>query len=181
MGSILIAMPKTEDAERIAGLVQRSGLMHEVEVCITGAEVLRIANDREYGVVICSKRLKDMSYIELTEYLPTNFAVVVLTSDVSLETRSERCVKLMLPLKRSDLISTIEMMTSGYERRRRKLKQQTPRKRNDEERQVIDQAKALLMERNGMTEPEAFRYLQKNSMDLGRTLVETAQMILVMN
>lgn len=181
MGSILIAMPKAEDAEKIAGLVQRSGLMHEPEICATGAEALRIANDREYGVVICSKRLKDMSYIELSEYLPSNFGLVVLTADVSLETPSERCVKLILPIKRSELVSTIEMLTSGYERRRRKLKQQTPRKRSDEERQIIDQAKALLMDRNGMTEPEAFRYLQKNSMDLGRALVETAQMILVMN
>lgn len=181
MGSILIAMPKTEDAQKLAGLVGRSGLMHEVEICATGAEVLRIANDREYGVVICSKRLRDISYIELTEYLPSNFGVVVLTSDVSLETNSERCVKLIQPIKRSDLVSTINMMTAGYERRWRKSRQQVPRKRNDEERQVIDQAKALLMERNGMTEPEAFRYLQKNSMDLGRTLVETAQMILVMN
>jgi response regulator NasT len=34
------------------------------------------------------------------------------------------------------------------------------------------------MERNNMTEPEAYRYLQKNSMDMGRTLLETAYMIL---
>ena len=32
-----------------------------------------------------------------------------------------------------------------------------------------------------MTEPEAYRYLQKNSMDMGRTLSETAQMILLVN
>ena len=31
-----------------------------------------------------------------------------------------------------------------------------------------------------MSEPEAFRYLQKNSMDFGRTMVESAQMILAM-
>ena len=37
------------------------------------------------------------------------------------------------------------------------------------------------MERNGMTEPEAFRYIQKNSMDMGRTFVESAQMILTLN
>ena len=49
-----------------------------------------------------------------------------------------------------------------------------------EEKQIIDQAKAVLMERNGMSEPEAFRYLQKTSMDCGRSMVESAQMILVM-
>ena len=48
------------------------------------------------------------------------------------------------------------------------------------ERKVIDKAKAVLMERNGMSEPEAFRYIQKTSMDCGRSMSESAQMILMM-
>ena len=43
-----------------------------------------------------------------------------------------------------------------------------------------DQAKKLLMDRNAMTEPEAFRYIQKTSMDTGRSLVESAQMVLTL-
>lgn len=180
MGSILVAMPKSEDANKIAKVVQSGGLGFEIEICSTGAEVLRMSNDREYGVVICSKRLKDMSYTELEEYLPAFFGMIVLTADVSLETFSERCVKLMYPLKRSDLIATIEMITAGFYKQRRKAKQM-PRKRNEAEKKIIDDAKAVLMERNGMTEPEAFRYLQKNSMDFGRSMVDAAQMILLMN
>jgi len=38
----------------------------------------------------------------------------------------------------------------------------------------------LLMERNHMTEQEAFRYIQKSSMDSGTNMVETAQMILLL-
>ena len=45
----------------------------------------------------------------------------------------------------------------------------------------IDKAKLLLMDRNDMTEPEAFRYIQKTSMDMGRTMVESAEMILMLN
>ena len=52
------------------------------------------------------------------------------------------------------------------------------RKRNDAEKKLVDQAKALLMERNNMSEDEAHRYLQKSSMDSGTNLMETAQMIL---
>ena len=77
-------------------------------------------------------------------------------------------------------MATIEMLTHGFERSRRKSRQQIKKKRSDEEQKLIDQAKKLLMERNGMSEPEAFRYLQKNSMDFGRTMVESAQMILAM-
>ncbi|MDR0963028.1 MAG: ANTAR domain-containing protein, partial [Clostridium sp.] len=38
----------------------------------------------------------------------------------------------------------------------------------------------LLMARNHMTEEEAHRYLQKTSMDSGRSFVESAQMILAL-
>ena len=43
---------------------------------------------------------------------------------------------------------------------------------------MIEQAKAVLMERNSFSEDEAHRYIQKRSMDNGTGLVETAQMIL---
>ena len=36
------------------------------------------------------------------------------------------------------------------------------------------------MERNGMSEEEAHRYIQKCSMDSGTNLVETAEMVLSM-
>ena len=48
----------------------------------------------------------------------------------------------------------------------------------DQDREMIEQAKAVLMERNSFSEDEAHRYIQKRSMDNGTGLVETAQMIL---
>ena len=45
-------------------------------------------------------------------------------------------------------------------------------------REIINQAKALLMERNNMTEEEAHRYIQKCSMDSGTNMLETAQMVI---
>ena len=46
------------------------------------------------------------------------------------------------------------------------------------ERAIINQAKALLMERNNMSEEEAHRYIQKCSMDSGTNMLETAQMVI---
>ena len=51
-------------------------------------------------------------------------------------------------------------------------------RRSDEERSVISEAKAVLMGRNGMTEEQAHRFLQKRSMDTGAKLIQTAQMVL---
>lgn len=180
MGTIIIAMPKPEDTSRIASIVRSSGLMLDIETCSTGAEILRTVNDRDYGVVICSKRLRDISYSELAESIPAFFGMIVITSDPSVEVYSERCLKLMTPFKRSDLISTIEMITSSFQRRRKRSRF-VPHERSEEEKQILDRAKAVLMDRNGMTEPEAFRYIQKNSMDCSRSLIETAQMILSLN
>lgn len=180
MGTILIAMPKSEDALRFENLIQSHGLMYEILICSNGAEVLRASNACDGGIVICTKRLRDMMYSELAEYLPQAFHMIVLTKDASMETFSERMVKLMLPMRPQELISTIEMLGGGYQRSRKK-KDKPPRLRSREETQIIERAKQLLIDRNGMSEPEAFRYIQKVSMDTGRKAKETAEMILLMN
>ena len=46
-----------------------------------------------------------------------------------------------------------------------------------ETRKVVDRAKGLLMERMGMTEPEAFRWIQKTSMDRRLTMREVAEAV----
>ena len=52
--------------------------------------------------------------------------------------------------------------------------------RSEEEKETIQKAKILLMERNNLTEEEAHRYIQKTSMDSGTNMVETAQMLLAL-
>ena len=71
------------------------------------------------------------------------------------------------------------MMAAGIERRRKKRKSR-PKERSEADKRVLQEAKSLLMERNGMTEEEAHRYIQKCSMDSGTNLVETAEMVLSM-
>ena len=48
-------------------------------------------------------------------------------------------------------------------------------RRSPLEQDLIARAKALLMERDGLTEEQAHRTLQKRSMDQGLTLVQTAR------
>ena len=178
MGSVLIVMPKSEDAYHISDMLGAHGQMMDIEVCQTAADVLRISHDRDFGVVICTRQLKDMSYMEMAGYLPDYFGMIVLTKDPGLDIYSDNIIKLMMPFKPRELISTIDMITSVFVRRIRK-KGNIPIKRSSAEKQIIEDAKRLLMERNAMSEPEAFRYIQKSSMDTGRTMVESAQMILM--
>lgn len=180
MGTILIAMPREEDSNHLAELIRTHDFLFDIEICRTSADVLRISNERDYGLVICTKKIMEMSYLELSGYLPEFFGMIILTKDMTVEISAERMMKLTMPLKRSELISTVDTMSSFLERRIRKKKKAPPR-RSHEEQKIIDEAKALLMERNGMTEPEAFRYIQKCSMDTGRSMVESAQMVLVLS
>ena len=87
-------------------------------------------------------------------------------------------VYLSMPLKVQELVNTVDMMCQSRERRRRRQRL-APRERSKEEAAIIKEAKALLMERNRMTEEEAHRYIQKCSMDSGTNMVEMAKMVLV--
>ena len=71
------------------------------------------------------------------------------------------------------------MMLAQLDRRLGR-RRSAPPKRTWKEQNYINNAKMVLMERNHMTEQEAYRYIQKCSMDSGTNMVETAQMILLL-
>ena len=85
-------------------------------------------------------------------------------------------LSLTTPLKVYDLVNTADMVLRQLERRIKK--DRTRKKRSEKEENYIRNAKFLLMERNQLSEEEAYRYIQKCSMDNGTNMVETAQMIL---
>lgn len=178
MGSIIVALPKIEDAKNISRILQRRGLETDF-ICTSASQVLSNVNQLDSGVVICGVRLPDMHYTQLAEYLPENFEMLLMASLSDLESCPSGIMSLAYPIKGMDLIGTVEMMLEQQARKRKKLKQ-APKKRTEQEQNYINNAKWVLMERNNMTEQEAFRYIQKNSMDSGTNMVETAQMILTL-
>ncbi len=177
MTNIVVAFSKRENAVNIRNILTRSGVKVSA-VCLTGSKVLQHAEMWNQGIVICGTRLQDMPYTELRELLPAGFEILLIApSDRWIDSLPEGIVGLPSPLKAYDLLNTIEMMSQAQESRRKK-RRETARKRSRGEQQVIEQAKALLMERNGMSEEEAHRYLQKTSMEGGRNMTESAQMVL---
>lgn len=178
MSGILIGLQKPEDAEKIGRILRMRGLAPSA-ACITAAQILAKANQLESGVVICGKRFPDMYYSQLAEYLPDYFQMVLLTASPESEEKASNIVMLQMPLKARDLAGTVEMLLAQLHRRLRKQKAAV--KGSEKGRQDIDAAKKLLMDRNHMTEQEAFRYIQKCSMDSGTNMAEVAQMILLMD
>ena len=177
MSNIVIAFPKKEVAQNIRKILSQSGYSVQA-VCSTGAQALASVNNLENGILICGSRFIDMMYMEIHDYLPPDFQMLLIASPTSIQEREvENLVCLELPMKVHELLQTLEMM-EGQIRRRRKRLRNIPRQRSEEDRQMIEQAKALLMDRNKFSEEEAHRYIQKRSMENGTGLVEVAQMIL---
>ena len=177
MSNIVIAFPKKEVAQNIRKILSQSGYSVQA-VCSTGAQALASVNNLENGILICGSRFIYMMYMEIHDYLPPEFQMLLIASPTSIQEREvENLVCLELPMKVHELLQTLEMM-EGQIRRRRKRLRNIPRQRSEEDRQMIEQAKALLMDRNKFSEEEAHRYIQKRSMENGTGLVEVAQMIL---
>ncbi len=177
--NIIVAFPRMEHAKSIKGILNKSGFPVSL-ICSTGGQILTGAEELGMGIVVCGPRFADMMYDEVREYLPEEFSMLLLASRDTVNFRStEQIVSVSMPLQVHELIQTMEMMTYRLERRRKKKKSQ-PHVRTKEEEMLLSQAKNILMERNNFTEEEAHRYIQKNSMDSGNSLMETAQMIISM-
>ena len=177
MSNIVIAFPKKEVAQNIRKILSQSGYSVQA-VCSTGAQALASVNNLENGILICGSRFIDMMYMEIHDYLPPEFQMLLIASPTSIQEREvENLVCLELPMKVHELLQTLQMMEGQIHRRRKRLRN-IPRQRSEEDRQMIEQAKALLMNRNKFSEEEAHRYIQKRSMENGTGLVEVAQMIL---
>ena len=178
MDKVIIAFFREEDADRIRRIALRAGCS-VFAVCTSGAAVLQAADRLGDGIVVCGYRLKDMLYDHLYGMLEGRFEMILLASERVIEEGIPCGVKaLQLPLQAQVLADTLEEAVLGRSERIRQRKRTVIRQRSPEERQLIEQAKALLMERRGISEEEAHRYLQKTSMENGTNLPETASMIL---
>ena len=180
MGSIIIALPKLNDSKKISDLLGRYGF-ETFAICSAAATVLSNVNQLESGVVICGHTFPDMHSSELISYLPDNFALLLMTKREKLSRCPEGAFTVVMPCKSADIVNTVSMLLEQQSRKiKKKIEEQKGRKRGEHGKNYVNNAKLLLMERNNMTEPEAYHYIQKCSMDSGNTMVETAQMILYM-
>lgn len=180
MTNIVVAFSKQEDAKSIKNILMRNGFQ-VVAVCTSGAQVLNSVEDLNGGIIVSGYRFEDMLYRSIRDYMPKGFEMLLVASPNRFGGEMPRDImSLPMPVKVCDLVSTVEMMCQDQIRKKRKQRQQ-PARRSGEDARVIAKAKELLMDRNGMTEAEAHRYIQKCSMDNGTNMVETAQMVISLN
>lgn len=122
MSNIVIAFPKKETAQNIKKILSQSGYSVQA-VCTTGAQALASANNLENGILISGSRFIDMMYMEIHDYLPPEFQMLLIASPASIQEREvENLVCLALPMKVHELLQTLEMMEGEIHRRRKKMR-----------------------------------------------------------
>ena len=175
--SIVIALPKIDDAKKIRTILNRHGFS-VAAVCSTASTALASMSELDGGILICGYKLTDRYYRDVLEDIPSYFEMLLLASGRVIAEAPTSVLTVEMPMKVSDLVNTVDMMFQ-IERRLKKEKKK-PKTRSWKEQNYISNAKFLLMERNHLSEEDAYRYIQKCSMDSGTNMVETAQMVLML-
>lgn len=176
MGNIVVAMPKIEDARRLAGALRSKGYNVDM-VCSKGSEALHCIKSRNCGVLVCGYRLQDMSHIELLEYMPKYFEMILVTSESKLDSCADRAVKITLPLHIPALANEVRNALDRVEKQLNHDKK-GPGSRSEADRKIIENAQQVLMNERGLGRIESYRYIQKRSMDSSVSMVQMAERII---
>jgi len=166
MDRMIVAFAGQEARRRMLHLLRRCG--YDPACCrASGAEAIRAASQLGNAAVICGFRLPDMTADELAENLSGIAPVLAVSSAANLALcRGRNLRKLSVPASLDEFRAALESLRGPSLRK--------PAVRSEEERRLIQQAKALLMEQDHLSEEEAHRLLQKRSMDAGQRLAEMA-------
>jgi response regulator NasT len=84
---------------------------------------------------------------------------------------------LVKPFARHELVPAIELAVSRFAEKRALEDEVATLNDRLETRKVVDRAKGLLMTRQQMTEPEAFRWIQRTAMDRRTTMKAVAEAV----
>ncbi|WP_328806552.1 ANTAR domain-containing response regulator [Streptacidiphilus fuscans] len=82
------------------------------------------------------------------------------------------------PFNKSDLVPAIEMAVSRYSEMRALELEIEDLNQRLETRKLVDRAKSVLQTKFGLTEPAAFRWIQKTSMDRRMTMKAVAEAVI---
>ena len=86
---------------------------------------------------------------------------------------------LIKPPRDGELLPAIELAISHFHEFIALQKENENLKKTIEARKIIEQAKGILMKRQGLSEPEAFSLIQRKSMDTRKPMVEIAQAVIL--
>jgi response regulator NasT len=85
---------------------------------------------------------------------------------------------LVKPFSKSDVVPAIEMAVSRFTELKELEKEVADLTLRLETRKLVDRAKSILQTEYGLTEPAAFRWIQKTSMDRRMSMQQVAEAVI---
>ncbi|ASR02815.1 putative two-component response regulator [Gordonia rubripertincta NBRC 101908] len=84
---------------------------------------------------------------------------------------------LVKPFTKADLVPAIEVAVSRYHELKLLEREVATMNERLETRKLVERAKGLLMQKQGLSEPEAFKWIQRAAMDRRTTMKAVAQVV----
>jgi len=151
-----------------------------------GITALKLARELKPDLVIMDIRMPGMDGIDVAKTLTEEkIAPVVLLTAYSQKELVDRAREagvvgyLVKPFKESDLTPAIEVALARFNEFKQITQELDDLQHALETRKLVDRAKGILMDTKGLTESEAFRAIQKMSMDNRRPMKAVAEAIIM--
>jgi len=151
-----------------------------------GRSAVNLARELRPNLVVMDIKMPDLDGIDAAKILTEErIAPVLLLTAFGQKDLVERAKEagivgyIMKPFHESELAPAIEIALTRFEEFRTLEREVEDLKETLETRKLVDRAKGILMDSRGMTEAEAFRKIQKMSMDTRRPMKEIARAIII--
>lgn len=151
-----------------------------------GRSAVNLARELRPDVVLMDIKMPDMDGIEAAKLLTQErIAPVVLLTAFSQRDLVERAREagvvgyLVKPIQEADLAPAVEIALARFQEFRELEKEVDDLQDQLETRKLVDRAKGILMDAQGLTEAAAFRRIQKMSMNTRKSMKEIAQAIIL--
>jgi len=153
--------------------------------CGRGDEVVQLVEQHAPDLVLLDIKMPGMDGLSAARAINEQFdaAIVMLTAfsqrDLIDEASDAGAMSyLVKPYQRSDLVPALELARARRQERQALTDKIGELESRMEERKLIDRSKGLLMDTHGMSEDDAFRFLQRSAMSGRRRMSDVAHEVL---
>ncbi|MFC7216638.1 ANTAR domain-containing response regulator [Streptomyces polyrhachis] len=150
-----------------------------------GETAVKLAEEHRPDLVILDVKMPVLDGISAAERIcGESIAPVLMLTAFSQRELVERArdagamAYLVKPFSKSDVVPAIEMAVSRYAQLKLLEQEVEDLTQRLETRKLVDRAKSVLQTRYGLTEPAAFRWIQKTSMDRRLSMREVAEAVI---